>query len=116
MSMPDETNREIIAQMAEEGPGGQSADSPLRILVNGEECTAISGKDSVMFKRDDGTVWGIMRNSIQMSTLDSDKKTIILAYKEGDVVKSVKLRSRPSQFRADSDEYAPGLIGMALLI
>jgi hypothetical protein len=109
-------NRETIAQMVEEGLGGQPADRHLRILVDGEECTGISGKDSVMFKRDDGVVWGIMRSSIQMLTLDDDKKTMILAYKDGDIVKSVRLRSRPSPFRPESDEFVFGLIRMALLI
>jgi hypothetical protein len=103
--------------MAEQGTSEQgTGPRPLRILVDGEECTAISGEESVMFRKDDGVVWGIMRGSIQTSTFDIDKKTIILAYKDGDVVKSVKLRSRPSEFRPDSDEYAPGLICMALMI
>lgn len=109
-------NRETIAHMAEVSSDEHAGGRPLRIIVDGEECTAISGKDSVMFKRDDGTVWGIMRGSIQMSTLDADKKTIILAFKDGDMIKSVKLRARPSEFRPDSDEFAPGFIGMALLI
>ncbi len=108
--------RETIAKMAEEASSGQGPDRPLRILVDGEECTAISGKDSVMFKKDNGQVWGIMRSSIQMSTGDPDGKTVILAYKDGDTVKSVRLRSRPSQFRPDSDEFAPGHICMALQI
>jgi hypothetical protein len=102
--------------MSEGTPSGQGTDRPLRILVDGEECTAISGKDSVMFKRDDGVVWGIMRSSIQMLTLGEDKKTMILAYKDGDVVRSLRLRSRPSPFRPGSDEYEFGLIRMALLI
>ena len=109
-------SRETIAQMSEEHTGGQPADRPLRLLVDGEECTAFSNKDSVMFKNDNGKVWGIMRNSIQMRTGDKDGKTVVLAYKDGDVVKSVRIRSRPSQFRPDSDEYAPGLICMALMI
>jgi hypothetical protein len=108
--------RETIAQMSEGASNEQGTDRPLRILVDGEECTAISSKDSVMFKRDDGVVWGIMRVSIQMLTLDEDKKTMTLAYKDGDVVKSVRLRSRPSPFRPGSDEYEFGLIRMALLI
>jgi hypothetical protein len=103
-------------RMPEEYEGGRSADRPLRILVDGEECTAFSTKDSVIFKRDDGMVWGIMRDSIQMRTGDKDGKTVILAYKDGDVVKSVRIRSRPSQFRPDSDEFAPGLICMALMV
>jgi hypothetical protein len=103
-------------RMPEEYKGGVSADRPLRILVDGEECTAITGKDSVIFKRDDGMVWGIMRDSIQMLTLDEDKKTMIVAYKDGDVVKSARLRSRQSPFRPGSDEYEFGLIRMALLI
>ena len=111
-----EMNRETTAQMAEVGSVGQPADRPLRILVDGEECTAISSRDSVMFKRDDGVVWGFMRSALQMRTLDADKKTVIVAFKDGDAVKSVRLRSRPSQFRPDSDEYAPGLICMALMI
>ena len=108
--------RETIAQMPEEHKGGQPVDRPLRILVDGEECTEISGMDSVMFKKDDGKVWGIMRSSIQMSTGDSDGKTVILAYKDGDTVKSIRIRSRPSQLRPDSDEFAPGHICMALQI
>ncbi|MDG7006644.1 MAG: hypothetical protein JRN06_00200 [Nitrososphaerota archaeon] len=102
--------------MAEASSDEHAADRPLRILVDGEECTAISGKDSVIFKKDDGIVWGVMRNSIQMLTLDDDKKTMILAYKDGDVVKSVRLRSRPSPFRPESDEFAFGLIRMALMV
>jgi hypothetical protein len=103
--------------MPEQSPPEQgTSPRPLRILVDGEECTAISGEEAVMFRKDDGVVWGIMRKSIQMRAKDADKKTIILAYKDGDVVKSVRLRSRPSQFRSDSDEYAPGLICMALMI
>jgi hypothetical protein len=102
--------------MPEKYKGRVSADRPLRILVDGEECTAFSTKDSVMFRNDNGKVWGIMRNSIQMRTGDKDGKTVILAYKDGDVVKSVRIRSRPSQFRPDSDEFAPGLICMALMI
>jgi hypothetical protein len=103
--------------MAEQGPSEQgTSPRPLRILVDGEECTAISGEESVMFKKDNGLVWGIMRKSIQMRTFDADKKTVLLAYKDGDVVKSVRLKSRPSQFRPDSDEFAPGFICMALLI
>ena len=109
-------SRETIAQMSEEHTGGQPADRPLRLLDDGEECTAFSYKDSVMFKNDNGKVWGIMRNSIQMRTGDKDGKTVVLAYKDGDVVKSVRIRSRPSQFRPDSDEYAPALICMALMI
>ena len=108
--------RETIAQMSEEHTGGQPADRPLRILLDGKECTAISSKEAVMFKKDNGQVWGIMRNSIQMSTGDADGKTVILAYKDGDVVKSVRIRSRPSPFRPDSDEFAPGHICMALQI
>jgi hypothetical protein len=106
--------REIMAQMV--GSEERATDRPLRILVDGEECTAISGKDSVMFKKDNGQVWGIMRSSIQMSTGDADGKTIILAYKDGDIVKSVGIRSRLSPFRPDSDEFAPGHICMALQI
>jgi hypothetical protein len=109
-------SRETIARMSEDHIGGQPADRPLRILVDGEECTAFSTKDSVMFKNDNGKVWGIMRNSIQMSTGDADGKTVILAYKDGDVVKSIRIRSRPSPFRPDSDELAPGHICMALQI
>ena len=101
--------------MTEGSPGGQGTDRPLRILVDGEECTAISGKDSVMFRRDNGQVWGFLRSAIQMRTFDADD-AVIVAYKDGDTVKSVKISSRPSQFRPDELEYAPGLICMALMI
>jgi hypothetical protein len=101
--------------MPEEHTGGQPADRPLRVLVDGEECTAISSKDSVMFKKDNGQVWGIMRSAIQMTTFDSSD-AIILAYKDGDVVKSLKVTSRPSQLRPGEPEHAPGFICMALMI
>ena len=107
--------RETTAQMSEEHAGGQPAGRPLRILVDGEECTAISGKDSVMFKRDNGAIWGFLRSAIQTRTFDADD-AVIVAYKAGDLVKSIRITSRPSPFRQGEPEYAPGLICMALMI
>jgi hypothetical protein len=107
--------RETIAQMAEASSDEHAADRPLRILVDGEECTGISGKDSVMFRRDNGVVWGFLRSAIQMRTFDADD-AVIVAYKDGDMVKSVRITSRPSPFRQGEPEYAPGLICMALMI
>ena len=108
-------NRETIAQMSEGASSGQGTDRPLRILVDGEECTAISGKDSVMFKKDSGIVWGFLRSAIQMRTFDAED-AVIVAYKDGDMVKSVRITSRPSPFRQGEPEYAPGLICMALML
>jgi hypothetical protein len=101
--------------MSEGTPSGQGADRPLRVLVDGEECTAISGKDSVMFRRDNGVVWGFMRAAIQTRTFDAED-AVIVAYKDGELVKSIRITSRPSPFRPDEPEYAPGLICMALMI
>ena len=107
--------QETTPQMSEEHADGQAADRPLRILVDGEECTAISGKDSVMFKRDNGAIWGFLRSAIQTRTFDADD-AVIVAYKAGDLVKSIRITSRPSPFRQGEPEYAPGLICMALMI
>lgn len=107
--------------------------NPLIVLVdNGsgsyEECEAFSTEDAVMFKRTkDGMVWGITRKAI-VTTMGQHEKddpedengTIVVGYKDGDVVKSIRIRSRPNNYGLyyppGGPEYAPGFIAMALMI
>lgn len=116
----------------EAGKTGGTYGSPLIVLVdNGsgsyEECEAFSTDEAVMFKRTgDGVVWGIMRKAFvtimgqhEKEDPEDEKNTIVLGYKDGDVVKSIRIRSRPDKsglYSSSELEYAPGFISMALML